>query len=338
MFALLRLLVSLISNRLKSRRRLEAENLYLRHQLNIALRRTPHGLRLRGIDRAFPVWMTRLWPDLLELSRVVRPDTILRWHRAGCRTYWRWKSRGRPGRPKINPELRELIRQMSRDNRLWGAPRIHGELLKLGFEVAESTVSKYMVRHRGPPSQTWRTFLQNYADAIAAIDLCVVHTATFERLFALVVVGHGRRQLLWFAVTRHPTAEWLAQQIVEAFPWVTVPTYLLRDNDRSYGEYFKNRLRSMGIRDRPISPRSPWQNAYVERLIGSLRRECLDHVLIFGERHLRRVLKSYCVYYNETRTHLALDKDPPLPRPIQRTGTITARPVLSGLHHCYARI
>ena len=223
MFALLHLLVALIFNRLKSRRRLEVENLYLRHQLNIALRRAPHRLRLRGIDRALMVWMTRLWPSLLNLSRVVRPDTILRWHRAGFRAYWRWKSRGRPGRPKIGPELRELIRQMSRENRLWGAPRIHGELLKLGFEVAESTVSKYMVRHRGPPSQTWRTFLRNHADAITAIDLCVVHTATFERLFALVVIGHGRRQLLWFAVTRHPTAEWLAQQIVEAFPWDTAP-------------------------------------------------------------------------------------------------------------------
>jgi transposase InsO family protein len=338
MFALLRLLVALISNRLKSRRRLEVENLYLRHQLNIALRRAPHGPRLRGIDRALLVWMTRLWPSLLNLSRVVRPDTILRWHRAGFRAYWRWKSRGRPGRPNIGPELRELIRQMSRENRLWGAPRIHGELLKLGFEVAESTVSKYMVRHRGPPSQTWRTFLRNHADAITAIDLCVVHTATFERLFALVVIGHGRRQLLWFAVTRHPTAEWLAQQIVEAFPWDTAPRYLIRDNDGSYSEFFKNRLRSMGIRDRPISPRSPWQNAHIERLIGSLRRECLDHVMIFGERHLRRVLKSYSLYYNETRTHLGLDKDTPLPRPIQRTGTIEAKPVLFGLHHRYARI
>jgi transposase InsO family protein len=227
---------------------------------------------------------------------------------------------------------------MSRENRLWGAPRIHGELLKLGFEVAESTVSKYMIRHRGPPSQTWRTFLRNHADAIAAIDLCVVHTATFERLFALIVIGHGRRQLLWFAVTRHPTAEWLAQQIVEAFPWNTAPTDLIRDHDSAYGEFFKNRLRSMGIRDRPTSLRSPWQNAYVERMIGSLRRECLDHVLIFGERHLRHVLKSYSVYYNETRTHLGLGKDSPLPRPIQRIGTIAATAVLSGLHHSYARM
>ncbi len=194
------------------------------------------------------------------------------------------------GRPRVSLGLRELIRRMSKENPLWGAPRIHGELLKLGYELAESTVSKYMIRRRGPPSQTWRTFLCNRADAIVAIDLCVVPTLRFECLFAFLVVGHGRRQLLRFAVTRHPTAEWLAQQIVEAFPWDAAPTYLVRDNDGAYGQAFRSRLRAMGIRDRPITPRSPWQSPYVERLIGSLRRECLDHVLIFGEWHLRRVL------------------------------------------------
>jgi len=215
---------------------------------------------------------------------------------------------------------------------------IHGELLKLGFEIAESTVSKYMIRRRGPPSQTWTTFLRNHADAITAIDLCVVPTLTFERLFALLVMGHGRRQLLWFAVTRYPTAEWLAQQIVEAFPWGKAPTYLVRDNDGAYGQAFLTRVRAMGTRDRPTSPRSPWQNPYVERLIGTLRRDCLDHVLIFGERHLRRVLKSYSIYYNETRTHLGLGKDAPLGRPVQHCGTIVTAPVLFGLHHRYARI
>jgi transposase InsO family protein len=338
MLALLHLLLAVIFDRFKSRRRLEVENLYLRHQLNIAMRKAPQRHRLRRADRAFMVWISRLWPHLLGLSRVVRPDTILRWHRSGFRAYWRWRSRGRPGRPRISSEVRELIGRMSRENRLWGAPRIHGELLKLGFEVAESTVSKYMPRHRGPPSQTWRTFLRNHADAIAAVDLCVVHTATFECLFALIIIGHGRRQLVWFSVTRHPTAEWLAQQIVEAFPWDTAPDYLVRDNDCSYGQVFLNRLRSMGIRDHPTAFRSPWQNPYVERLIGTLRRECLDHVLILGERHLRRVLKSYSRYYNETRTHLGLDKDSPLPRAIQRTGNIVAVPVLAGLHHRYARI
>jgi hypothetical protein len=171
------------------------------------------------------------------------------------------------------------------------------------------------------------------ADAIAAIDLCVVPTLTFECLFAFLVVGHGRRQQLWFAVTRHPTAEWLAQQIVETFPWGTAPTYLVRDNDGAYGWAFMNRVRAMGIRDHPISPRSPWQNPYVERLIGTLRRECLDHVLICGERHLRRILTLYSLYYNETRTHLGLGKDAPLRRSVQRSGTIVVTLILCGLHH-----
>jgi transposase InsO family protein len=338
MLAIVHLLGMYVADLFKSRRRLEVENLFLRHQLNIVLRRTPQSLRLRCGDRALLVWMTRRWPSLLGLARVVQPDTILRWHRAGFEAYWRWKSQGRAGRPRIERELRDLIRQMSKENPLWGSPRIHGELLKLGFEIAESTVSKYMVRRRGPPSQNWRTFLCNHADAIAAIDLCVVPTLAFERLFAFVVLGHGRRQLLWFAVTRHPTAEWLAQQIVEAFPWNTAPTYVVRDNDGAYGHAFTCRLRTMGIRDRPISPRSPWQNAYAERLIGTLRRDCLDHVLIFGERHLRRTLTLYSSYYNETRTHLSLDKDAPLRRAVQTRGTIAATPILSGLHHQYARI
>jgi transposase InsO family protein len=338
MLAILHLLVASVANLFKSRRRLEAENLFLRHQLNISLRRGPPRLRLRGGDRALLVWMTRLWPSLLGLVRVVEPATILRWHRAGFRSYWRWRSRKRVGRPRIDRGLRDLIRRMSQENPLWGAPRIHGELLKLGFELAESTVSKYMIRRRLPPSQSWRTFLRNHAEAIAAIDLCVVPTVSFECLFAFVVMGHGRRQLLWFAVIRHPTAEWLAQQIVEAFPWDTAPAYLVRDNDGAYGQAFRRRVRTMGIRDRPTSPRSPWQNPYVERLIGTLRRNCLDHVLIFGARHLRRILTAYSHYYNETRTHLSLDKDAPLGRAVQRSGAIVALPILSGLHHCYARI
>jgi hypothetical protein len=229
--AILHLLTMFVADILKSRRRLEAENLFLRHQLNIALRRAPPRLRLRGGDRALLVWMVRLWPSLLGVAKVVQPETILRWHRSGFKAFWRWKSRNRAGRPKVDRELRDLIRRMSGENPLWGAPRIHGELLMLGFEVAQSTVSKYMVRGRRPPSQSWKTFLQNHAEAIAAIDMCVVPTLTFERLFAFVVLGHGRRQLLWFEVTRAPTAEWLARQITEAFPWASAPTYLVRDND-----------------------------------------------------------------------------------------------------------
>jgi transposase InsO family protein len=228
-------------------------------------------------------------------------------------------------------------RRMSKENSKWGASRIHGELLMLGFEVAQSTVSKYMVQD-GPPTQSWKTFLRNHAQAIAAIDLCVVPTLTFERLFAFLVLGHGRRQLLWFEVTRHPTAEWLARQITEAFPWASAPAYLVRDNDRAYGHIFTSRVRAMGIRDRPISPGSPWQNAYMERLIGTVRRECLDRMLVFGEGHLRQILSVYAAYYNEVRTHLALDKDAPLGRAVQRTGVIVAIPILSGLHHHYVRI
>jgi transposase InsO family protein len=227
---------------------------------------------------------------------------------------------------------------MSMENSLWGASRIHGELLKLGYEVAQSTVSKYMARGGKPPSQSWKTFLRNHAEAIAAIDMCIVPTLSFERLFAFLVLGHGRRQLLWFEVTRHPTAAWLARQITEAFPWASAPAYLVRDNDRAYGHVFTTRVTAMGIRDRPISPGSPWENGIAERLIGTLRRECLNHMVIFGEAHLRRVLSAYTVYYNQTRTHLALNKDCPLQRPIQRFGSVAATPVLAGPHHQYLRI
>jgi transposase InsO family protein len=334
MFALLHSLVMFVIDFFKPRRRLVAENLFLRHQLSIALRRAPPRLRLRGSDRALLVLMTRLWPGLLGATHVVQPETILRWHRAGFTAFWRWKSRKRAGRPKIDRDLRDLIRRMGRENPKWGASRIHGELLMLGFEVAQSTVSKYMVQG-GSPSQSCKTFFRNHAQAIAAIDLCVVPTLTFERLFAFLVLGHDRRQLLWFEVTRHPTAVWLARQIIEAFPWASAPTYLVRDNDRAYGQAFRSRVRAMGIRDRPISPGSPWQNPYVERLIGK-RRECLDRML--GESHLRQVLSSYAAYYNEVRTHLALGKDAPVGRAVQRTGTIVAIPILSGLHHHYVRI
>src|SRR5436189_4729596 len=247
----------------------------------------------------------RLWPSLIGAAQVVQPETILRWHRAGWKAFWRWKSQKRAGRPKIDRGLRDLIQRMSKENPLWGASRVHGELLMLGFAVAQSTVSKYMVRGGRPPSQSWKTFLRNHAQAIGAIDLCVVPTLTFERLFAFLVLGHGRRQLLWFEVTRHPTAEWLARQVTEAFPWTSAPAYLVRDNDGAYGHVFKSRARAMCIRDRPISPGSPWQNGYAERLIATVRRQCLDRMLIFGESHLRRVLASYAAYYNQARTHLA---------------------------------
>lgn len=322
----------------KSRSRLQTENLFLRHQLNIALRRAPSRIRLSGSDRALILLITKLWPNLAGMAGLVQPETILRWHRAGFRVFWRWKSRNRAGRPKIDRGLRDLIRRISTENPLWGASRIHGELLMLGLKVAQSTVSKYMVPRRNPPSQSWKTFLRNHGEAIAAIDMCVVPTVNFELLFAFLVLGHGRRHLLWFEVTRHPTAEWLARQITEAFPWASAPIYLVRDNDRAYGFAFQRRVRAMGIRDRPISPSSPWQNGIAERLIGTLRRECLDQMLVFGEAHLRQILSAYVTYYNQARTHMALQKDAPIHRAVQRNGTIIAMPVLSGLHHRYARI
>ena len=338
MFTIPYALGMLVADLFKSRTRLEAENLFLRHQLNIALRRAPPRLRLRGSDRALLILMTMLWPRLLGIAQLVQPETLLRWHRAGFKAFWRWKSRNRVGRPKIDRGLRDLVQRMSRENPLWGASRIYGELLMLGFEVAQSTVSKYMARPPKPPSQSWKTFLRNHAQAIAAIDMCVVPTLTFDLLFAFLVLGHGRRQLLWFEVTRHPTAEWLARQITEAFPWTSAPAYLVRDNDGAYGHVFTSRVRAMGIRDRPISPGSPWQNGYAERLIGTLRRECLDRVLIFGESHLRRILVSYTAYYNQARTHLALQKDAPSHRAVQRSGVIVSIPILAGLHHQYVRI
>jgi transposase InsO family protein len=227
---------------------------------------------------------------------------------------------------------------MSNENPLWGAPRIHGELLKLGFEVAQSTVAKYMAKRDGPPSQGWRTFLRNHAPDIAAMDLFVVPTIGFDLLYALVIARLDRRLLVFINVTQHPTAEWIARQLTEAFPWQEAPRYLIRDRDRSYGDVMLRRLRAMGIRDKPIAPASPWQNGFAERLIGSIRRECVDHIVVWGEGHLRRILRAYARYYNNIRTHRSLDKDAPAFRSVQRIGDIAAYPILGGLHHYYVRI
>jgi transposase InsO family protein len=338
MIAIVKLLIWGLLDCFKSRGRLEAEVIVLRHQINILRRRVRKRVRPSAFDRAIFVWLYRLFPDISTAVAIIRPETVVRWHRMGFRAWWRWKSRNRGGRPMIDRELRDLVRRMCEENPLWGAPRIHGELLKLGFDVAQSTVSKYMLRRRGPPSQGWKTFLRNHADGIASVDFLIVPTLTFQRLFAFVILGLGRRRLLWIGVTTNPTAEWLARQITEAFPWNTVPTFLIRDNDGAYGEVFTRRLRAMGIRDRPIAPRSPWQNGYVERAIGSIRRECLDHVIVVGEAHLRRILAAYIEYYNAVRTHLGIAKDAPDRRPIERCGAIIAVPALGGLHHRYARI
>jgi Integrase core domain len=338
MIAIALLFVRSLCDCFKSRRRLEAELLILRHQLNVLRQRAPRRLYFRWADRALFVWLYRGFPRILDTIAVVRPETVVRWHRMGFAAYWRWKSRPLGGRPWIRKEVRDLIRRMSFENPLWGAPKIHGELLKIGIEVAQSTVAKYMVPRQDRPLQTWKTFLHNHAEGIASIDLFVVPTVRFEQLFGFLVLGHGRRRLIWHAVTTNPTAEWLARQITEAFPWDTAPKYLIRDNDRAFGSVCTRRVQAMGIRDRPTSFRSPWQNGYVERLIGSIRRECTDHLIVFNADHLRRILAKYVAYYNDTRTHVSLEKDAPYARAIERLGDVVAYPILGGLHHRYARI
>jgi hypothetical protein len=265
---LLNLLRWILLDLFRSRSSLEGEVIALRNQLNVLRRSAPKRPALTSFDRFIWVLLYRLAPTVLEAVTIVRPETIVRWHRAGFRTFWRWKSRRGPGRPKLALEIRQLIREMSSANPFWGAPRIHGELLKLG-DVGQTSVAKYMARDRRPPSQGWRTFLLNHADGIASIDLFVVPTISFRLLYGLLVLRHDRRRILWLAVIAHPTAEWIAQQVTEACGWESAPQYLVRDRDRVYGEAFTRRVRAMGIRDRPTAPRSPWQNGHAERLIAS---------------------------------------------------------------------
>ena len=306
MIDFLKLFVHVVVSPFKTRAQLEAEIVLLRHQLNVLRRRIPSKPKLAVADRLLFVWLYRLFPSVLNAVTIVQPETIIRWHRAGFRRYWCWKSRSRGGRPEVPMEIRRLIREMSLANRLWGAPRIHGELLKLGIEVAQSTVAKYMAKSGRGRSQTWKTFLHN-------------------------------RRLISLTVTTQPTAEWIARQITDAFPWNEAPDHIVRDRDEAYGQTVTRRLSAMGIRDHPTAARSPWQNGHAERLIGSIRRECLDHIVVFGEGHLRRILAAYTGYYNEVRTHLSLAKDAPGHRPIQQLGQLSAWPILGGLHHEYCR-
>src|ERR1700730_3662105 len=263
MIGLLCFVVAVLASPFKSKIRLEAENAALRHQLVVLRRKLKGRARLTNNDRWFFVLLYRWFPSILPALMIIRPETLVRWHRAGFRRYWRWRSRSPGGRPQIETELRALIRQMSIENSLWGAPRIHGELLKLGFEVAQSSVAKYMVKRRGPPSQGWRTFLRNHAPDIAAMDLFVVPIIGFDLLYAYIIVRLDRRELVWIKVTTHPTAEWVARQITDAFPWNEAPRYMIRDRDRIYGPVVTRRLRAMGIRDRPVAPASPWEHGFV---------------------------------------------------------------------------
>src|SRR3979411_756259 len=338
MIALIWFVLAVLASPFKSKSRLEAENAVLRHQLIVLQRKVRGRTQATNNDRWFLVQVYRWFPSILTVVTIVRPGTLVRWHRAGFRRYWRWKSNSRGGRPRIERELQALIRLMSTENQLWGAPRIHGELLKLGFSVAQSTVAKYMVKRRGPPCQGWKTFLRNHAPDIAAMDMFVGPSIGFKLLYGFVIVRIDRRDLVWINVTTNPTAEWIARQITEAFPWDGAPRYMIRDRDRIYGAIVTRRLSAMGIRDKPIAPASPWQNGFAERIIGSIRRVCLDHVVVWGEAHLRRILKNYADYYNGVRTHRALNKDAPVSRQVQRSGVINSRAILGGLHRQYVRI
>ena len=315
------------------------ENLALRQQL-AALTRTLNRPQLRRRDRLFWILLAKGWREWRSALVVVQPDTVLRWHRQWLRRRWTLRSqRTRPGRPSTAAAIRTLVGQMAMANPLWGAPRIHGELCKLGIAVSERTISRLLRRRRRPPSQTWRTFLANHVACLVSMDFLTVPTLTGRVLFVLVLLTHQRRRIVHVAITEHPTAAWTAQQIIEAFPDDTAPRWLLRDRDAIYGDVFRRRVAGMGISEVISSPLSPWQNPYAERLIGSMRRECLDHVIVLNQAHLRRVLARYVSYYHESRTHLSLEKDAPTPRRVQPPGEgdVIACPEVGGLHHRYER-
>ena len=328
-----------LTSSFRIRAALQAEILALRHQLAVFQKNAQGRLGLHSCDRLLWVVLYRFWSGWRRCLQMVQPDTVLRWHRRAFAWHWTRKSRRLPGRPEVAANIRDLIRRMSHANPLWGTPRIHGELLKLGIAVGQSTVARYLPRSRKPPSQTWRTFLTNHLAQTAAVDFFTVPTATFRVLFVFVVLAHERRRVVHFGVTEHPTEAWTMQQMREAFPWDEAPRYVLRDRDAIYGGDFATMTRVMGIKEVITAPRSPWQNPFAERFVGSIRRECLDHVIVWNERSLRRTLHNYFAYYQRSRTHLALGKDPPEFRAVEppEQGRVVAIPQVGGLHHRYQR-
>jgi transposase InsO family protein len=334
----LRLLVAFVCAAVRGRGELAIENLLLRQQLAVLTRPTRTRPRLRLLDRLFWVLARRVRRAWRQHLLLVRPETVIRWHRRGWRLFWRWKSARHPGRPRLATEVRELIAAMARDNPRWGSERIRGELLKLGIAVSTRSVQRY--RRRGPahpPSQSWRTFLANHRPQLWAADLCTVPTLTFKTLYVLVLLAHGRRELVHLAVTAHPTAAWVWRQVVEATAWGRRPRFLLRDRDAVYGGDFAERAVASGIETLLTPVRAPRANAVAERVIGTLRRECLDHLVVLSERHLRTVTAEFTRYYNGDRPHRTLHLQPPHPQAVTAEGPIRVRPVLGGLHHVYER-
>jgi len=315
------------------------ENVALRQQV-AALKRSVKRPQLRESDRFFWILLSKGWREWRTALVFVRPDTVLRWHRHWLRRRWiRRSTPARPGRPTVRATIRALVVKMAAANPLWGAPRVHGELRTLGLDVSERTVSRLLRSRRRPPSQTWRTFLTNHVGTLVSMDFFTVPTLTGRVLFVFVLLAHQRRRIVHVNITEHPTAVWTAQQVVDAFPDDTAPRWLLRDRDAIYGDVFRRRVAGMGIGEVISSPSSPWQNPYAERLIGSISRECLDHVIVLGERHLRRILTRYAAYYHGARTHLSLAKDAPTPRRVQDVteGDVIAFREVDGLHHRYER-
>ncbi|UCF67234.1 MAG: DDE-type integrase/transposase/recombinase [Acidobacteriota bacterium] len=324
-----------------SRADLILENLALRQQLAILKARSPRP-RTRPADRLFWTILHRAWPRWRDPLVLVKPETVIRWHRAGFRRYWRWKSRlRRGGRPRVDVDIRHLIRRMVKENPIWGSPRVHGELLKLGFEISETTVRRYMRRRSSDPEtrQRWRTFLENHRDVIAAMDFFTVPTVTFQILYVFFVIHHARRKILHVNVTISPSSAWICQQLREAFPFDTAPRYLVFDRDSKFGGSVLRTIQAFGIEAVRTSFKSPWQNGVAERWVASVRRDLVNHLIVFNRSHLRRRLRSYVRYYHEDRCHLSLAKDCPSPRrAVQRpspNATVVPSPRVGGLHHRY---
>jgi hypothetical protein len=333
------LIVRALALACRGHRELVLENMALRQQLRV-FKRTTKRPRLHTRDRLFWIVLANAWRHWRTALVLVQPETVPRWHHDWLRRRWsRRSTRTRCGRPLIDREISALIREMAMANPLWGAPRIHGELVKLGVDVSERTVSRLLQPRHRPSSQTWRTFLTNHLAAVVSMDFFTVPTVTGRVLFVLVLLSHQRRRIVYFNIAEHPTAHWAAQQVVEAFPDDTTPRWLLRDRDSIFGDAFRRRVAGMGIAEVICSPASPWQNPCAERVIGSIRRECLDHVIVLGEAHLRRLLSAYVAYYHRSRTHLGLGKDTPDGRPVQpaSAGRIVAIPEVGGLYHRYER-
>ena len=332
------LLVGVFRTVLCSRTDLVAENLLLRQQLTVLTRPTQRRPRLRFRDKLFWVVIRALRRDWRQHLVLVRPDTVVRWHRQGWKLFWRWRSRGRLGRRRLSAEVQGLIAQMARQNPRWGSERIRGELLKLGISVSKRSIQRYRWRGpAGPPSQTWRTFLANHRLQIWAADLFTVQTLTFRTLYVVLFITHARRELVHVNVTVSPTAAWIGQQVREATPWGRQPRYLRRDRDAAYGGDFVRRTRRLGIHTLLSPVRAPRANAVAERVIRTLRNECLDHLIIVNEQHLRMVLAEFVEYYNRERPHRSLLLETPRPAARLTTGSVHSRPVLGGLHHVYER-